>query len=78
MLEATTDQRKKVQYGNLLGTIAKQSQWIFAGKVFFVVVGFATSALLARILGPSLLGRYQLGLTVILMATIFSVLNFQL
>lgn len=76
MQETTIDQKKKTRYSNLIGTIAKQSQWVFAGQVFFVLVGFATSILLARILGTSLLGRYQLGLTVITLATIFTVAGF--
>lgn len=57
-------------------TISKQSRWVFAGKVFFVFTGFASSALLSRILGPSLLGRYQLGLTVVLITAIFTVAGF--
>lgn len=70
------DQDKKAQYKNLLRTISKQFQWIFAGKVAFILLGFSISVLLARILGPSLLGRYQLGLTVIQIATIFTVAGF--
>lgn len=76
MQEATNEQHKKAQYLSLLGSIAKQSGWIFAGKITFILLGFATSVLLARILGPSSLGRYQLGLTVITLATIFSVAGF--
>lgn len=73
MQETTNTQHKKAQYVSLLGSIAKQSRWIFVGKVAFVPVGLVTNILLARILGPSLLGRYQLGLTMIQILTIFSV-----
>lgn len=76
MQEAINEQHKQAQYASLLGSIAKQSRWIFLGKIAFVLFGFAISILLARILGPSSLGRYQLGLTMIQVATIFSVAGF--
>ena len=76
MQEATNVEHKKAQYVSLLGSIAKQFKWVFAGKVFFVLLGFATSILLARILGTSSLGRYQLGLTVVQIVTIFTVAGF--
>ena len=76
MQKASINQEKKAQYRKLLGTISKQTKWVFLGKMIFVVVAFATSILLARILGPSSLGRYKLGLTVIQIATIFSVAGF--
>jgi O-antigen/teichoic acid export membrane protein len=73
MLEATADQIKKAAYPSVLGIIAKHSRRVFAGKCSFILLGFGTSALLARILGPSSLGMYQLGLTVLLVSSIFSV-----
>lgn len=69
-------QKKADELCERVGEIAQQSRWVFAGKVFFVLSGFAFNALLARILGPTSLGRYQLGLTIIQIVTIFSVAGF--
>ena len=41
-----------------------------------MLIGLAISIMLARILGPTSLGRYQLGITIIQVATIFSVAGF--
>ena len=75
MQENIIHSKEKNQYKKILGAIAKQSHWVFVGKVIFFIFGFTIRILLARILGPAALGRYQLGLTVVEIVSIFSVLG---
>lgn len=63
-------------FNKSLNTISKQSGIILLGKFGFQVVTFASGVLLARVLGASLLGHYQLGLVTIQILSIFCMLGF--
>ena len=63
-------------YENTLRSISKQSAIIFLEKIASQFVSFFSSILLARLLGPSLLGRYQLGLVVAQILATFGALGF--
>jgi len=63
-------------FDNKLKSISKQSGIVFIGKVGFQIISFFSSVLLARILGATLLGRYQLGLVTIQILSTFSIMGF--
>lgn len=72
------DKTKKEEqnYINVLESISIQSKVIFLGKVGFYFLGFFSVVLLARILGATLLGRYQLGLVTVEIISIFCKIGF--
>lgn len=59
-----------------LGSMVRQARSIFLGKAFFFCGAFITSVILARLLGAESLGKYQLGLVVVQITTIFCVIGF--
>lgn len=63
-------------FNKLLKMISKQSSIVFSGKIFFQVLGFIISLLLARVLGATLLGRFQLGLSMVRILATLSLLGF--
>lgn len=64
------------RFEEALKTISKQSSIVFVGLLSFQFVAFFSSILLARILGPDLLGRYHLGLIIIQILSIVSIMGF--
>ncbi len=63
-------------FENQLKTISKQSGITLIGKIVYQVLNFISSVLLARILGASLLGSFQLGLVTVQILSTFSILGF--
>lgn len=63
-------------YGKLLRGASRQSSVIFAGKAAAYGLGMLSLVLMARILGPALLGRYQLGLVIVQVGSVLCTLGF--
>jgi O-antigen/teichoic acid export membrane protein len=59
-----------------LKSISKQSGLILLGKVGFQIITFFSSILLARILGASLLGQFQMGLIVVQLLSTIGLVGF--
>lgn len=55
---------KKEEYNSHLTNVAKQTSINFFGRIIQIGFSFITGILLARFLGPSLLGKYNLGRTI--------------
>jgi len=67
---------KDRDFENHLTNIAKQTGISFLGKILRMGLGFLTVVLLARVLGPSLLGRFNLGITIVNLFSILTILGF--
>jgi O-antigen/teichoic acid export membrane protein len=55
---------EKEEYNKHFSNVAKQTSINFIGRIFYMGAQFLTGILLARVLGPSLLGQFNLGNTV--------------
>ena len=60
-------------FETVLRRVTKQSGIVFLGKIIFILSGLVSSILLARLLGVSLLGRYQLGFVTVQVISIFCI-----
>jgi O-antigen/teichoic acid export membrane protein len=67
---------KKENFQNHLTNIAKQTGISFMGKILSMGLSFLTVVLLARLLGASSLGRFNLGITIVNLFSIFTILGF--
>ncbi|SIR56341.1 oligosaccharide flippase family protein [Halanaerobium kushneri] len=56
--------KESEEYNKHFSNVAKQTSINFIGRIAQLVFSFVTSILLARVLGPGLLGQYNLGNTV--------------
>lgn len=68
--------QKHAQFNQALKSISKQSGLVLIGKIGFQIINFVSSIVLARFLGPTLLGMYQLGLVTIQILSMVSLLGF--
>jgi len=64
------------EYNNHVSNVAKQTSINFIGKIFQLIFSFITGILLARVLGPGLLGQYNIGNTVANFTANFTKLGF--
>jgi O-antigen/teichoic acid export membrane protein len=64
------------EYNKHLSNVAKQTSINFIGRIAKLGFSFITGILLARVLGPSLLGQYNLGNTVANFTTNFTKIGF--
>jgi O-antigen/teichoic acid export membrane protein len=63
-------------FEKVLKKVIKQSGIIFLGRVFSFLLGIFSSIILARLLGTTLLGRYQLGFVTVQIISIFCIAGF--
>lgn len=73
---AIQEAQARSQYDRALQSISRQSGLVLIGKIGFQIINFISSIILARFLGPALLGMYQLGLVTIQILSIVSLLGF--
>ncbi len=71
-----TKKRYSFDFETRLTSISKQSSIILFEKIGFQFITFLSSILLARILGISLLGRYQLGIVVVQLLSVIAIMGF--
>lgn len=70
------ESQKQAQFNRALQSISKQSGLVLIGKIGFQIINFVSSIILARFLGPAMLGMYQLGLVTIQILSMVSLLGF--
>jgi len=71
------DGASKIEYRGYLSKVGKQAGFAFSGKVFGLVFGFASQAIIANLLGADLLGVFVLAWTVIQTFTIVTTFGFE-
>lgn len=67
---------RKIEKQHRLRQISHQSGIIFAGKIFYQLIMFITGVILARMLGATLLGQYQIGMVTIQITGMIAIMGF--
>jgi O-antigen/teichoic acid export membrane protein len=65
------------EYEGYLSKLTKEAGFTFFGRIFALLFGFIASAIIARVLGPDVLGVYVLAWAVVLAATILTTFGFE-
>ena len=65
------------EYGDYLSKATKEAGFTFFGRIFALFFGFVASAVIARLLGPDVLGVYVLAWTVVMAVTILTTFGFE-
>ena len=65
------------EYEGYLAKTTKGAGFTFFGRIFALIFGFIASAIIARVLGPDVLGVYVLAWTVIMGAAILTTFGFE-
>ncbi len=65
------------EYEGYLSKATKGAGFTFMGRIFALLFGFIASAVIARVLGPDVLGVYVLAWTVVLAAAILTTFGFE-
>ncbi len=65
------------EYGDYLSKATKEAGFTFFGRIFALFFGFVASAVIARLLGPDVLGVYVLAWTVVMAMTILTTFGFE-
>jgi len=65
------------EYGSYLSKATKEAGFTFFGRIFALFFGFVASAVIARLLGPDVLGVYVLAWTVVMATAILTTFGFE-
>lgn len=77
MFETRPDDTIQGEQKHYLSKVTREAGFAFTGKVFGLLFGFGSQAIIARLLGADLLGVFVLGWTVVVGVTILTTLGFE-